>query len=76
MNREQTGASAEAVANAIYRRLGSSWNRYFSKDCDIRVDELATAVDEVAEFHAGCEELGSSDISIMVKEVLEKLGIQ
>jgi len=37
---------------------------------------LMQAIDSVADFHAGAEELGSSDISIMVREVLHELGIK
>lgn len=76
MNREQTGASAEVIANAIYHRLRLNWRKHFPTDCKIGLDELSVAVDEVAEFHAGCEELGSSDVSIMVNEVLKQLGVQ
>lgn len=65
------GASVDAVAGAIYHRLGFM---YPDLDVDFDVSDIENAVMEVAGFHSGCEELGSSDISIMVKEVLSKIG--
>ena len=40
------------------------------------MQSLLSAIDSVAEFHAPMEELGSSDISAMVKEVMQDLGVK
>jgi hypothetical protein len=37
------------------------------------LDNLMNAIDDVASFHADAEELGSSDVSIMVKQVIDQL---
>jgi hypothetical protein len=37
------------------------------------LDRVEAAIDDVAEFHSDAEELGSSDISIMVKQVMNNL---
>lgn len=72
-----SGASAETVADAIRYRLQFNWGRYFPESLPegTSVEDLNTAIEEVAELHAGCEELGSSDISAMVRAVLRRLGI-
>lgn len=73
-----TGASVEAVAGAISRRIAVQWGKYFPNGFPegCRIEDLSAAIDEVAEFHKGCDELGSSDISIMVGEVMKKIGAQ
>lgn len=37
------------------------------------LDNVMNAIDDVASFHADAEELGSSDVSIMVKQVIDQL---
>ena len=67
------GADAGEIANAIMWRLRDSKIGIVRK---VGLDRFMDAVDSVAEFHTGVEDLGSSDISIMVKQVLENLGIK
>jgi len=38
------------------------------------LDAVIAAVDDIADFHAGAEELGTSDLSIMVNQVMKNLG--
>ena len=38
------------------------------------LDAVIAAVDDIADFHAGAAELGSSDLSIMVNQVMKNLG--
>jgi hypothetical protein len=68
--KEGAGASTEAVANAIAARLDSRHPEIFTR---YGVEYVYTAIEEVASFHAGTEELGTSDISIMVREVIKEL---
>lgn len=66
-------ASPSDIARAISHRLMHS-----GKAAELLrrhgLDKLMDAIGEVAEFHQGAEELGSSDISIMVGQVMDHLG--
>lgn len=67
---ESDGASVEDIEGAIYRRINAlhpTLNKKFSQN------EIDEAVYNVACFHEGATELGSSDISIMVRQVLRSL---
>ena len=66
-----SGISAEDLANSIFHRLERMYPDIITK---YGHEVVGDAVLNVAEFHAGAEEIGSSDISIMVKEVLRELG--
>ena len=73
---EYEGASQEDVAGAITHRFKMNTDllsKALKKEGGI--DALIMAIDDVAEWHAGAEELGSSDVSIMVREVMAQLGI-
>ena len=76
-NDHEDGATAEEVGSAIAHR--------FMNNTDLMrqalekaggPEGLMNAIDSVAQFHAGAGELGSSDISIMVREVLHDLGLK
>jgi hypothetical protein len=73
----EDGASMEEVANAIANRFMNNTD-LMKKALEKAggVEGLMASIDDVAEFHAGAEELGSSDVSIMVREVLHGLGIK
>jgi len=73
----EDGASMEEVANAIANRFMNNTD-LMKKALEKAggVEGLMASIDDVAEFHAGAEELGSSDISIMVREVLHDLGVK
>ncbi len=60
------------VKDAIMHRLSVS---YGMEDLlkKYGLDSVEAAIDDVASFHDGAEELGSSDISIMVKQVMDNL---
>jgi len=73
----EDGATAEEVGGAIAHRFMN--NTDLMKKALEKAggpEGLMQAIDSVADFHAGAEELGSSDISIMVREVLHELGIK
>ena len=72
----ENGASAEDVASAISRRFINNQDLLSKVLKNNDITELTDAIDSVAEFHAGAEELGSSDVSIMVREVLHELGLK
>jgi len=67
----EEGASVDSIAHAIMRRLEARRPEVFSK---YGVEYVNNAVQNVASFHEGAEELGTSDISIMVREVLKDLA--
>lgn len=60
------------VKDAIMHRLSVS---YGMEDLlkKYGLDRVEAAIDDVASFHDDAEELGSSDISIMVKQVMDNL---
>ena len=68
------GATAEEVADAIKQRMfvNGMIEKALEKGQDPQT--IMLAIEDVSEFHAGAEELGSSDISIMAKEVMQQLG--
>ena len=69
---EDRGGSVDAVANSITRRIMSQHMDLLSKYGPVKV---MAAIDEVAEF-AGADELdeiGSSDVSIWTKQVVQDL---
>jgi hypothetical protein len=68
------GATAEEVADAIKQRMfvNGMIEKALEKGQDPQT--IMLAIEDVAQFHEGAEELGSSDISIMCKEVMQQLG--
>lgn len=66
-------SSVEAVENAIWQRIRV---RHLDLLDKYGIDALNRAVQSVSEFHGrnGLEELGSSDVSIMVDQVIDELA--
>jgi hypothetical protein len=62
------GISSQDLGNVLFDRLE---HRFPDIVAQHGHEVVADAVMHVAEFHAGAEELGSSDISIMLKQILE-----
>jgi hypothetical protein len=74
MEDDYDGASVEDIASAITSRMMSMPN--FGKIVrEIDIIDLNDAIEDVAQFHQGGD-LGTSDVSIMVKEVLKQLGVE
>ena len=71
---EQQGASVQDITDAITHRMMSSGvaNKLLRAH---GLDKVIDAISGVAYQHEGAEELGSSDISIMVKQVMQELGM-
>ncbi len=67
------GASVQDVFNAITYRIERQMPELFT---DYGVELVADAIRDVAEFHEGTEELGSSDVGGMVREVVRQLKHQ
>lgn len=65
-----TGISTNDLADVLYNRLES---RYPDVVSDYGHEVVGDAVLQVAEFYAGAEELGTSDIGIMVREIIKTL---
>jgi hypothetical protein len=64
------GASQEDIASAISRRIMHSGLDLIQQ---YGLDKVMAAIDDVASFHEGAEELGTSDISGMVHQVKRNL---
>lgn len=64
------GISQEDLANTLCHRIEMRYPDIYKK---YDYDTMYKAVDDVASFHAGAEELGSSDINIMIREVFKRL---
>ena len=68
------GASVEDIASAITRRMMNAKN-FGALVREIDILDLNDAIEEVARFHEGGD-LGTSDVSNMVRDVLKQLGKQ
>ena len=64
------GISQERLADILCHRLESRYPDIYNK---YDYDKVYNTIDDVASFHAGAEELGSSDISIMLRQVIKNL---
>jgi len=64
------GISQEELADVLFNRLEM---RYPDIVTQYGHEVVGDAIMDVAGFHAGAEELGSSDISIMIREIIKKL---
>lgn len=64
------GVSAQDLADTLAQRLESRHPEVFQR---YAADTIADAAMQVADFHVGAEKLGTSDIGIMTREVLQQL---
>ena len=71
---DEDGASVEDIASAITRRMMNAKN-FGALVREIDILDLNDAIEEVARFHEGGD-LGTSDVSNMVRDVLKQLGKQ
>jgi hypothetical protein len=65
----------ESIQSAIIRRILGNINQHSELLKKAGPDGVMNAARDVASFHAPVEELGSSDISIMVREVYNEVGV-
>jgi len=66
----------ESIQTAIIRRITSNIGQHQELLMKAGPDGVMNAARDVASFHAPMEELGSSDISIMVREVYNEVGVE
>jgi hypothetical protein len=66
----------ESIQTAIIRRITSNIGQHQELLMKAGPDGVMNAARDVASFHAPVEELGSSDISIMVREVYREVGVE
>ena len=64
------GISSQELADVLFRRLEA---RYPDIVTNHGHEVVGDAVQNVASFHAGVEELGTSDIGIMLRQILKEL---
>jgi hypothetical protein len=67
--------NVEAIQTAILRRILGNINQHSELLKAVGPDGVMNAARDVASFHAPVDELGSSDISIMVREVYQEAGV-
>jgi hypothetical protein len=66
----------ESIQTAIIRRITNNIGQHQELLMKAGPDGVMNAARDVASFHAPVEELGSSDISIMVREVYREVGVE
>ena len=66
----------ESIQAAIIRRITQNIGQHQELLMKAGPDGVMNAARDVASFHAPVEELGSSDISIMVREVYREVGVE
>jgi hypothetical protein len=66
----------EMIQSAIIRRILNNIGEHSELLKKAGPDGVMNAAHDVASFHAPVEELGSSDISIMVREVYREVGVE
>ncbi len=66
----------EMIQSAIIRRILGNIGQHSELLKKAGPDGVMNAARDVASFHAPVEELGSSDISIMVREVYNEVGVE
>ena len=66
----------ESIQSAIIRRILNNINQHSELLKAVGPDGVMNAARDVASFHAPVEELGSSDISAMVREVYSEAGVE
>ena len=68
-------ANIEDIQSAIIRRILNSINDHSELLKKAGPEGIMNAASDVASFHAPMEEIGSSDVSIMVREVYREVGV-
>ena len=66
----------DSIASAIIRRITNNIGQHQELLMKAGPDGVMNAARDVASFHAPVQELGSSDISIMVREVYREVGVE
>jgi hypothetical protein len=66
----------ESIQTAIIRRITSNIRQHQELLMKAGPDGVMNAARDVASFHAPMEELGSSDISAMVRQVYNEVGVE
>jgi hypothetical protein len=74
-NQEDQLANIESIQSAIIRRILNSINDHSELLKKAGPEGIMNAASDVASFHAPMEEIGSSDVSIMVREVYREVGV-
>ena len=66
----------ESIQTAIIRRITNNIGQHQELLMKAGPDGVMNAARDVASFHAPMEEIGSSDVSIMVREVYREVGVE
>ena len=74
-DQEDLLANIESIQSAIIRRILNSIDDHSELLKKAGPDGIMNAASDVASFHAPVEELGSSDISNMVRQVYNEVGV-
>ena len=74
-SQEDQLANIESIQSAIIRRILNNINDHSELLKKAGPEGIMNAASDVASFHAPMEEIGSSDVSIMVREVYREVGV-
>ena len=74
-SQEDQLANIEDIQSAIIRRILNSINDHSELLKKAGPEGIMNAASDVASFHAPMQEIGSSDVSIMVREVYREVGV-
>jgi hypothetical protein len=75
-DQEDLLANIESIQSAIIRRILNSIDDHSELLKKAGPDGIMNAASDVASFHAPVEELGTSDISNMVRQVYNEVGVE
>jgi hypothetical protein len=74
-SQEDQLANIESIQSAIIRRILNDINQHSELLKKAGPEGIMNAASDVASFHTPMEEIGSSDVSIMVREVYREVGV-
>ena len=74
-SQEDQLANIESIQSAIIRRILNSIDDHSELLKKAGPEGIMNAASDVASFHAPMQEIGSSDVSIMVREVYREVGV-
>jgi hypothetical protein len=73
---ERQNDDVESIQSAIIRRILNNLEQHSELLKKAGPDGIMNAAHDVASFHAPMEEIGTSDVSIMVREVYNEVGVE
>lgn len=66
-------ASSETIKDIVIHRL-NAWDMMAPLLIKHGLDRVMEAIEDTASFHAGCEEIGTSDVNHMIDGMMRGMG--